>query len=74
MAKGYMHRQGLNLHNTFASIAKAASVQTLLAFAAVKDLEIEQINLKMAFLHRQLEEEVYVEQPTRYVQGLGLVF
>ncbi len=68
-----MQRQGLDSDDTFASVAKATSVRTLLALAAVEDLEIEQMNVKTAFLHGQLEEEVYVEQPTGYVQGSGLV-
>ncbi len=68
-----MQRQGLDFDNTFASVAKATSVCTLLALAAVEDLEIEQMDVKMAFLRGQLEEKVYVEQPTGYVQGLGLV-
>ncbi len=68
-----MQRQGLDFNDTFASVAKATSVGTLLAWAAVKDLEVEQMDVKTAFLHGQLEEEVYVEQPTGYVQGSGLV-
>ncbi len=31
------------------------------------------MNVKTVFLHGQLEEEVYAEQPTGYVQGSGLV-
>ncbi len=68
-----MQRQGLDFDDTFASVVKATSVRTLLALAAVEDLEIEQMDVKTAFLHGQLEEEVHVEQPTGYVQGSSLV-
>ncbi len=73
VAKGYMQRQGLEFNNIFALVAKATSVCTFLALAAVKDLAIEQMNVKTAFLYSQLEEKVYVEQPTGYVQGSSLV-
>ncbi len=68
-----MQRQGLDFDNTFASVVKVTSVCTLLALAAVEDLEIEQMDVKTTFLHDQLEEEVYVKQPTGYVQGSSLV-
>ncbi len=68
-----MQRQGLDFDDTFASVAKATSVCTLLALAVVKDLEIEQMDVKTAFLHDELEEEVYVKQAIGFVQGSGLV-
>ncbi len=71
--KGYKQRQELHSDDTFALVAKATSVPFLSSLAAVEDLEIKQMNVKTAFLYGQLEEKVYMEQPTEYSQGSDLV-
>ena len=39
------------------------SIRTVLGLAASLDLEVEQMDIKTAFLHGDLEEEIYMEQP-----------
>ena len=39
------------------------SMQTLLHVSASLDWEIHQLDVKTAFLHGNLEEEIYMEQP-----------
>jgi len=38
-------------------------MQTLLHVGASLDWEIHQLDVKMAFLHGDLKEEIYMEQP-----------
>ena len=38
-------------------------IQILLLIATVKDLEIQYIDVKSAFLNAELEEEIYLDQP-----------
>ena len=39
------------------------SIRTILGLAASCDLELEQLDVKTAFLHGDLQEEIYMEQP-----------
>ena len=39
----------------------------VLALAASLDLEVEQMDVKTAFIHGDLEEEIYMEQPEGFV-------
>ena len=49
---------------------KHNSIQVLLAMVALFDLEHEQLDVKIAFLHRKLEEQIYMKQPeSLVVQG-----
>jgi len=42
---------------------KMSSIRVVLGLAASLDLEVEQMDVKTAFLHGELEEEIYMEQP-----------
>jgi hypothetical protein len=45
------------------------TVRTLLAVAAAKDLEVEQFDVKTAFLNGKMEEEIWMEQPKGFEIG-----
>jgi hypothetical protein len=40
-----------------------SSTRTVLGLSATLDLEVEQMDVKTAFLHGDLEEEIYMKQP-----------
>ena len=65
----------LDYGNTFSLVAKSASVRLLISFAAMHHWMLHQLDIKNAFLHGELAEEVYMEQPPGFVaQGeSGLV-
>ena len=46
---------------------KMSSIQTVLGIVASMNLEVEQLDVKTAFLHGILEEEIYMEQPEGFI-------
>ena len=69
--KARLVAQGFNQHpgqfgETYAPVAKMASIHVLLAWAAVHDLEIFQFDCKTAFLHVKICHPIYIHQIPGY--------
>ncbi|GJZ57227.1 retrovirus-related pol polyprotein from transposon TNT 1-94 [Tanacetum coccineum] len=58
----------------FKSLVRHTSIRVILALTACKDYELEQLDIKMAFLHGNLEEVIYRRQPPGYEQGNKVCF
>jgi hypothetical protein len=54
---------GIDYFKTFASILRYTTLRILLAKAAAKDLEIDHVDIDIAFLNPDLIEEVYMKVP-----------
>ena len=71
VAQGFSQIPGVDYFDTFAPVARLASIRTVLAFAASEDLETGQIDIKGAYLNGELteNERIYMRQPPGYAQG-----
>ena len=67
MAKGFTQVEGIDFQETFSPVARYEAVRFLLAHAALEDWEIEALDVKTAFLHGDLDEEIYMEQLVGFI-------
>jgi hypothetical protein len=63
VAKVFTQRQGIDYEETYSPVVKYDSLRALLSIAAAEDLELLQMDVTTAFLHGDLEEELYLQQP-----------
>ncbi|KAJ9543281.1 hypothetical protein OSB04_022988 [Centaurea solstitialis] len=67
VAKGFSQIPGIDFTDIFSPVVKHSSIRALLSIVALHDLELEQLDVKTAFLHGELEEEIYMDQPQGFV-------
>jgi len=68
VAKGYAQQHDVDYTEVFAPVARMDTVRMIIALAAKKGWLIYQLDVKSAFLHGELSEDLFVEQPKGYEQ------
>lgn len=68
VAKGYAQRQGIDYNEVFAPVARWDTIRMILSIATQKEWIVYQLDVKSAFLHGELKEDVYVEQPLGFIR------
>lgn len=69
VAKGFSQRPGIDYKETYAPVMRLSSLKLLLALAVEKDLSIDYADIQCAYLHGDLKETVYMEQPEGFSSG-----
>nr|GEV27203.1 retrovirus-related Pol polyprotein from transposon TNT 1-94 [Tanacetum cinerariifolium] len=67
VAQGYKQQEGIDYNETYASIARLEPIRILLAIAWENDFKLYQMDVKSAFLNGFINKEVYVAQPSRFI-------
>ena len=68
VVKVYSQRHEIYYNEVFSPVVKHTSIRAVLVLVAHYDLELEQLDVKMAFLHGNLEEEIFIVQPEGFKQ------
>ena len=63
VARGFTQMEGIDYHEVFAPVVKHVSIRVLLSLVVNLDPELEQMDVKTAFLHGNLDEDLFMEQP-----------
>ena len=68
VAKGYSQSYGIDYFETFSPVARLSTVRMLIALSVQLDLNIDHFDVTTAFLHGDLQEQVYMTQPGFFVK------
>jgi hypothetical protein len=67
VARGFEQQHGLDYEETFVPVVKWGTLRGLAALAAKRMYSIFHLDVKTAFLHGHLKEEVFITQPQGFV-------
>jgi hypothetical protein len=68
VANGQCQQHGLDYSETFAPTSNMSTIRTVLAMAAQQDWEIHQVDIKSAYLHAEIKEDIYMRAPPSYLK------
>ena len=63
MAKGYSQQEGIDFKETLSPVYTKDSLHIIMDIMAHYDLELHQMDVRIAFLNKDLVEDVYMSQP-----------
>ncbi|GKA51470.1 retrovirus-related pol polyprotein from transposon TNT 1-94 [Tanacetum coccineum] len=66
---GYRQEEGIDFKESFTPVARMEAIRIFLAYAAHKSFTVFQMDVKTAFLHGTLKEDVYVCQPEGFIDA-----
>ncbi|GJR67015.1 putative RNA-directed DNA polymerase [Tanacetum coccineum] len=67
VAKGFRQQPGIDFHETFSPVVKSITIQAVLSLAVTNNWPLRQLDIQNAFLHGNLKEQVYMKQPSGFI-------
>ena len=69
VARGFSQKEGIDYNEVFSPVVKHKSIRVLLAMVSIFNLELDQLDVKTAFLLGNLEEEIDMKQLEGFVDS-----
>ena len=70
VVKGFQQKKGIDYSKIFSPVVKMSTIRLVLRMVVVENLHLEQLDVKIAFLHSDLEEDIYMSKLEGFiVQG-----
>ncbi|VVA37944.1 PREDICTED: Retrovirus-related Pol poly from transposon, partial [Prunus dulcis] len=69
VAQGFSQEYGLDYEETFSPVVRHTTVRLILGLAVNFQWELRQLDVKNAFLHGELQEDVFMKQPQGFVDS-----
>ena len=66
VAKGYAQQQGIDYTKVFSPVARWDTIRMVIASTTQNGWSVYQLDVKSVFLHGELNEAVFIEQPQGY--------
>ena len=63
VAQGFLQKHGVDYDETFFPVVRSESIRTVIALATEHGLKLHQLNITMAFLNGELNEDIDMKQP-----------
>jgi uncharacterized metal-binding protein len=63
IARGFSQKEGEYYEKTFSPVARYTSIRAIISLATSMGWSLHQMDVKIAFLNGEIEEEIYIEQP-----------
>ena len=73
VARGFTQKENIDYGETFSPTARLTSVRMLMDVAVHENLILHQMDVTTAYLHADIDYELYVEQPTGFIEGSDMV-
>ena len=67
VVKGFQQKEGIDYTEIFSLVMKMSTIRLVLGMVAAENLHLEHLDVKTAFLHGDLEEDIYMIQPEGFI-------
>lgn len=67
VAKGHGQKKDVNFNEVFSPVVNHSSIHVILAMITIFDLKLEKLDVKIVFLHDELEKQIYMQQLEGFV-------